>query len=217
MTWGNDPALVEPIVGMMMGSRQAVVDYMTPLGLAHQMATGHHYGPGPWISDLGRPDWNPVYYHRADAEGHRLRPHAGRHQFDRAICRAGRASVGAISRRSATIICSGSTTCRGTIAWPADGPSGTSSSPATPAASPAVGGMRRTWAALAPRIDAQRHAEVADFLAIQEDEAQWWRDASIAYFQSLSRRPLPAGIAAPAHDLDYYRAIRTPYAPGDSE
>ena len=69
MTWGNDPALVEPIVGMMMESRQAVVDYMTPLGLAHLMATGHHYGPGPWISDLGRPDWNPVYYHRADGEG----------------------------------------------------------------------------------------------------------------------------------------------------
>ena len=94
MTWGNDPALVEPIVGMMMGSRQAVVDYMTPLGLAHLMATGHHYGPGPWISDLGRPDWNPVYYHRADARRHRLRPHAGRHQLDRAICRAGARALG---------------------------------------------------------------------------------------------------------------------------
>ena len=54
---------------MMMGSREAVVDYMTPLGLAHQMATGHHYGPGPWVSDLGRPEWNPAYYHRADAGG----------------------------------------------------------------------------------------------------------------------------------------------------
>ena len=42
MTWGNDPRLVAPVVGMMMGSRQAVVDYMTPLGLAHLMATGHH-------------------------------------------------------------------------------------------------------------------------------------------------------------------------------
>ena len=33
---------------MMMGSREAVVNYMTPLGLAHIMATGHHYGPGAW-------------------------------------------------------------------------------------------------------------------------------------------------------------------------
>ena len=53
--------------------------------------------------------------------------------------------------------------------------------------------------------------------AIQEDEASWWSDASIAYFQSLSHRPLPDGVAAPAHDLDYYRAIRTPHAPGDTE
>jgi alpha-glucuronidase len=37
---------------MMMGSREAVVNYTGALGLAHQMATGHHYGPGPWI---GRP------------------------------------------------------------------------------------------------------------------------------------------------------------------
>ena len=53
----------------MMGSREAVVDYMTPLGLAHLMGTGHHYGPAPWVNDLGRADWNPTYYHRADASG----------------------------------------------------------------------------------------------------------------------------------------------------
>src|SRR3546814_14403633 len=52
---------------MMMGSRQAAVDYMTPLGLAHQMATGHHYAPAPWVGDLDRPEWNPTYYNRADA------------------------------------------------------------------------------------------------------------------------------------------------------
>jgi alpha-glucuronidase len=74
--------------------------------------------------------------------------------------------------------------------------------------------MRRTWAALAGRIDAQRYAEVADFLAIQEDEARWWRDACIAYFQSLSRLPLPAGYAPPAHDLAWYEAIDNRYAPG---
>jgi alpha-glucuronidase len=74
--------------------------------------------------------------------------------------------------------------------------------------------MGRSWAAWAARVDPQRHAEVADFLAIQEDEAVWWRDACIAYFQSLSRLPLPEGYAAPAHDLAYYRAIDSRYAPG---
>src|SRR5206468_4290197 len=33
------------------------------------MGTGHHYGPAPWVADLARPEWNPAYYHRADARG----------------------------------------------------------------------------------------------------------------------------------------------------
>ena len=33
---------------------------------------------------------------------------------------------------------------------------------------------------------------------IQEQEAQWWRDACIAYFQTFSERPLPEGFAPPA-------------------
>jgi alpha-glucuronidase len=78
----------------------------------------------------------------------------------------------------------------------------------------AVRAMRRTWASLAQFVDPERHAEVAAFLAIQEREAQWWRDASVAYFQSLSHRPLPPGYAPPAHGLEHYQAIRTLYAPG---
>src|SRR5690348_1009681 len=54
---------------MMMKSREAVANYMTPLGLHHLMATGHHYGPGPWVDNLERPEWNPVYYHQADING----------------------------------------------------------------------------------------------------------------------------------------------------
>ncbi len=68
MTFSNDPTVVSTIKRMMLTSREAVVDYMTPLGIAHIMATGHHYGPGPWVSQ-GRPDWTPVYYHRADTLG----------------------------------------------------------------------------------------------------------------------------------------------------
>jgi alpha-glucuronidase len=63
------PRVVAPVTTMMMGSREAAVDYMTPLGLHHVMGTGHHYGPAPWIANLARPEWNPVYYHKADAQG----------------------------------------------------------------------------------------------------------------------------------------------------
>ncbi|RBF04593.1 alpha-glucuronidase, partial [Xanthomonas oryzae pv. oryzae] len=69
MTFSNDPAVVEPVVGMMLRSREAVVDYMTPLGLHDLMGRGHHYGPAPWDAGSERPDWDPVYYHRADRDG----------------------------------------------------------------------------------------------------------------------------------------------------
>src|SRR5690606_33481362 len=68
-TFSNDPVVVEPVVDMMMMSHQTLVDYMTPLGLAHIMATDHHYGPAPWVSTLSRPEWNPTYYHKADSAG----------------------------------------------------------------------------------------------------------------------------------------------------
>jgi alpha-glucuronidase len=74
--------------------------------------------------------------------------------------------------------------------------------------------MRRTWDSLRSRIDDERFQQVDAFLGIQEEEAQWWRDASVAYFQSISKRPLPKGSKAPAHSLDYYEAISLPYVPG---
>jgi alpha-glucuronidase len=74
--------------------------------------------------------------------------------------------------------------------------------------------MERTWQSLSPYVDAERHAQVAAYLRIQEKEAKWWRDASIAYFQQFSKRPLPAGFAAPEHSLDYYKSLEFPYAPG---
>ena len=52
--------------------------------------------------------------------------------------------------------------------------------------------------------------QAAAFLAIQEKEAQWWRDASIAYFQSLNGLPLPPGFAAPARTLEHYKSLWAP-------
>ena len=66
MTFSNDAAVIGPVRSIMMVSREAAVNYMTPLGLHHQMARGHHYGPGPWVAGGPRADWTSVYYHRAD-------------------------------------------------------------------------------------------------------------------------------------------------------
>jgi len=113
MTFSNDPAFVAPVVAMMMSSREAAVDYMTPLGLHHQMARNSHYGPGPWVSGGPRADWTSVYYNRADAQG------IG---FDRtatgsnAVAQYAPPSPRALPTSSAylTPCCCGSITCRGT-------------------------------------------------------------------------------------------------------
>ncbi|HZT05054.1 MAG TPA: hypothetical protein VFA39_22585, partial [Steroidobacteraceae bacterium] len=73
---------------------------------------------------------------------------------------------------------------------------------------------RETWSTLSPYIDAERYRLTADFLAIQEKDAEWWRNASIAYFQSISHRPLPAGAAPPPDTLAHYEAFCIPYLEG---
>jgi len=215
LTFGNDPKVVAPVVAMMMGSREAAVDYMTPLGLHHLMGTGHHYGPAPWVNDLGRADWNPVYYHRADAGG------IG---FDRGP--GGSNATAQYQKDVAAIFADRRKTPEQFLLWFHHVPwdyrmkSGRTLWDELVIhythGVQVVSQMRGTWAGLAPYVDAERHAQVAAFLAIQEQEAQWWRDACIAYFQSISQRPLPAGVAPPAHPLEYYRALEFPYAPGRS-
>jgi alpha-glucuronidase len=213
MTFGNAGELVRPVVAMMMASRQAVVDYMTPLGLHHLMATGHHYGPAPWIDDLERADWNPAYYHRADSNG------IG---FDRTT-----RGSGAVSQYAPEVAARFSSLARvpddyllwfHRLPWDRRLASGRTVWEELvhrySRGAGAVGEMRHNWEALRHLVDPERHAQVGAFLAIQEREARWWRDASVAYFQSVSHRPLPRGEAPPEHGLDHYRSLRFPHAPG---
>jgi alpha-glucuronidase len=65
---------------------------------------------------------------------------------------------------------------------------------------------RKEWDTLSGVIDSERHAEVAKKLAIQERDAVWWRDAVLLYFQTFSKRPLPAGVEKPAKTLEDYKA-----------
>ena len=213
MTWSDDPATVDAIVAMMMGSREAVVDYTGALGLGHLFATGHHHGPGPWVSDLARPEWNPVYYHKADANG------IG---FDRT--RSGSDALGQYAPEIAKRWGNLKTVPDEYLLWFHHVPwdyrlkSGRSVWDELVVrydrGVDRVRAMIAAWDGLKGKVDARRWEEVGMFLQIQLDEAIWWRDASIAYFQSVSKRPLPAGHNPPAHDLDWYKAIQTPYAPG---
>jgi len=216
MTFAPSPVVVDPVVAMMMGSREAVVDYMTPLGLAHVMATGHHYGPGPWVADLKRPEWNPVYYHRADKAG------IG---FDRT--KTGSNAVAQYAPKLARKLAAPATTPERDLLWFHQVPwtyrtnSGrsvwTEMVHDYDAGVGYVAGMRRQWDGVKTEVDAERWAKTATYLAVQEREARWWRDASLAYWMSVNGLPLPAGAAAPAHDLAWYKAQRFPYAPGNPQ
>ena len=78
----------------------------------------------------------------------------------------------------------------------------------------AVDTMALQWQALEPYVDAERFRDTSEFLAIQQADARWWRDASLAYFTSASGRALPVGTRPPAHPLDWYKAQTFPEAPG---
>jgi alpha-glucuronidase len=213
-TFTPDPAFVTPAVGMMMLSREAVVNYMTPLGLTHIMGTGHHYGPAPWIADLSRPEWNPYYYHRATHEA------IG---FDRTA--SGSNAIGQyaqpLEQRFGTV----ETTPAEYLLWfhrlpwdhrLDDGKTlWTSLIDRYDRGVAEVERMQKTWSGLADYVDAERFRKVEDYLAIQLREARWWRDACIAYFEYVSGKPLPAGTRPPAESLEYYRGLEFPYAPGN--
>ncbi|WP_242441331.1 alpha-glucuronidase family glycosyl hydrolase [Stenotrophomonas maltophilia] len=214
LTFSPDPQVTSPIVRMMMGSREAAVDYMTPLGLHHLMARGHHYGPGPWVDGGPRADWTSVYYHRADSQG------IG---FDRSA--GGSNAVGQYAPQVAEVYGDPERVPESLLLWFHHVPWDRRMRSGRTLWDELVGrysrgvrqvrSMQDTWAALRDRIDPQRHRHVAAFLQIQHDEAQWWRDASVAYFQSLSGRPLPVGERPPPQPLSYYQALQFPFAPGD--
>jgi alpha-glucuronidase len=213
-TFGNDPALVAPVKEMMLGSREAAVDSMTPLGLHHLMAEGHHHGPGPWVNTARRADWNSVYYHRADANG------IG---FDRTV--TGSNAVAQYFPPVAEVFGRLDTVPERYllwfhhVRWDRRMASGRSLWDELVrhyyAGVEDVRRMQAAWKSLEGRVDAERFEQVRAFLAIQENEARWWRDACVLYFQTFSGKAIPDGYERPAHDLAYYEAIAKRHVPGN--
>lgn len=216
MTFSNNNTFVSTALKMMMNSREIMVNYMTPLGLHHIMATGHHYGPGPWVNNLSRPEWNPTYYHRADSIG------LG---FNRTAT-----GSNALSQYfpGAQELWNDINTCEEkNLLWFHHAPwtfkmnsgrtlwdelcyryySGTEDAKK----------MQQAWNSLKQYVDKERFEQVRMRLQIQYDEAKWWRNACVLYFQTFSKMPVPAGYELPDKTLEYYKGLRFPYAPGSGQ
>ena len=213
LTLSRNKQAVDEIAEMMMESREAVVNYMDPLGLHHIFATSHHYGPGPWVDDLGRPDWNPVYYHQADTEG------IG---FDRTETGSNALEQYApeIQKEFSNI----KTIPEKHLLWfhhvPWDYKLKNGKSLWDNLALKYQEGvdkvkeMKEQWSELEDQIDPTIHSEVSMMLEIQLKEAIWWKDACLSYFNSFAKKDYPAGVTKPEHSLEYYKSLEFPYAPG---
>ncbi|MCD8292149.1 MAG: alpha-glucuronidase [Prevotellaceae bacterium] len=201
---------VATLVQLMIESREAVVNYMMPLGLHHIFAWGHHYGPQPWCDIPGaRPDWLPPYYHKAAKDG------IG---FDRTT--QGSNYVSQYPEALATLYNDATTCPDAYLLWFHHLPwNYTMKSGRTlwdelclhyDTGVRQVRSFQQTWDALEPYIDRERFAAVQSALKVQARDAVWWKDACLLYFRQFSCMPLPSGIERPIHELDALERVQLP-------
>ncbi|WP_083187193.1 alpha-glucuronidase family glycosyl hydrolase [Polaribacter vadi] len=213
MTFTNENDFVNPIKNMMIDSRETVVNYMTPLGLHHIMATNHHYGPGPWVGNLSRPEWNPVYYHKANEKG------VG---FNRT--KTGSNATAQYAPEVEEMFNNVSTTPEIYLLWfhhlPWDYKLKNGKTLWNNIALKYQQGVNEaenmisSWNLMEQYVDESRFKEIQMMLNIQYKEAKWWRDSCLLYFQQFSKMKLPDGVEKPNKSLNYFQTLKHPYAPG---
>ena len=199
----SDPQTVASVKKIMMDSRENAVNYMTPLGLHHIMARGHHLGPGPWVSD-GRPDWTSVYYHQADSNG------VG---FDRTP--KGSAATSQYFKPVADMFASSETCPEEYLLWfhrlPWDYKMRSGKTLWEELCLhyydgvKAVKKMQEKWNTLAGKTDHEKFEHVKAKIAEQVELAEYWRNSCILYFQQFSKMPVPEGLEKPGKPLEYYQ------------
>lgn len=207
-TFTTEANFVNPIKNMMLTSRETAVDYMMPLGLHHIFANEHHYGPEPWGDYPGaRPDWTPVYYHKADANG------LG---FDRTM--SGSNAVSQYNSPLKEIYNNINTTPENLLLWfhhvPWDYQMKNNKSMWDNLAykyDKGVKGVRtyqKIWDQVESYVDKERFFAVQSKLKIQAKDAFWWKDACLLYFQGFSKMPIPYDIERPIHELEDLKKIK---------
>jgi alpha-glucuronidase len=189
MTFTNDDKYVTVIREMMMSSREAFVNYTMPLGL-HHLIGGDHYAPMPWNNRAPRTDWTATYYHQASAEGvgfdRTKRGDRAVEQYYPPVC----GLFDDIAHCPEKYLlwfhrCAWDYRMKsGKTLW--DELCAKYQQGAAQAAA-----LQKSWQSLAGKIDARRHREVAERMAIQVADSAKWRDQILEYFGTFSKRPIP--------------------------
>ena len=195
-TFDNDPTFVSTMTTLMLGSREACVNYMMPLGLHHIFKFDHHYGPEPDGFKAEYPiEWCPVYYHKADADG------VG---FDRSS--KGTNAVSQYNEPYASLYDNLQTCPEQYLLWFHHVPwtyrmkSGRTlwqelclkynQGVAEVEKYPAIWERMKEHVLTIDGGDAQRWNEVNDRLQHQVENAREWRDVCLKYFQTFSHQPI---------------------------
>lgn len=212
----TDPRFINPMTRVLLESHEAVVRYMMPLGLHHIFAGEHHYGPEPWyVIKGGRDDWQPWYYHKADADGLGFnRTYDGKFYDNQPGFGI---KIGSGNARlypdSLYNIYNNVETCPEPlllwfhhVAWNHRMHNGETMWDAL--CHTYDQGVReaeafaRIWREMKPYISQTQYEEQLECFDRQAKDAWWWRDACLLYFQQFSKMPFPIDSPAPRHRLD---------------
>lgn len=209
-TFTSDSDFLNPVKDIMLRSREAAVNYMTPLGLSHLMWEGHHYGPQPWFGGKGvksPPTHQPIYYHRADESG------IG---FDRTD--KGSNAVSQYEKPLRDKFNNIDTCPEELLLWfhrvPWDYKLKSGRSLWEELCFKYNSGVLevedfvKTWDKMKGKIDDERFCEVKDKLKRHLNDAKWWRDACLLYFQSFSKKPIPDYVEKPSKTLDDFKNMK---------
>ncbi|HEY4612891.1 MAG TPA: alpha-glucuronidase family glycosyl hydrolase [Bacteroidota bacterium] len=188
MSLSHDSVVVQTVRAMMMGSREACVNYMTPLGLHHIMEVDVHYGPGPQ-HDKGREDWTSVYYHRADSVG------LGYNRSSTGSNAVGQYFSPLREKYDSINSCPEEYLLWfHHVAWDERLKSGRTLweelCKRYYAGTDSVRSMHGQWLSMEKVIDAEIFSHVKRKLERQMTDAGIWRDACLQYFQQFSKKPI---------------------------
>ncbi|QPH40861.1 alpha-glucuronidase family glycosyl hydrolase [Pedobacter endophyticus] len=205
LTFSNDPKFINTALDMMMNSREAAVDYMTPLGLTMLMDVSH-YRPAPWRRDKPAPVLSAESFHRADRLG------IG---YDRSS--AGSKATAQYQTPLKEIFDDPKSCPEKYLLWFHHVSWDFKLKSGLPVwdglcrhyyqGVEQVAKMADQWNQLGPFVDAEQFKKVQSLLTTQHEEATLWRDANVLYFQSLSNRPIPAVLTPPGRSLDEVKAL----------